>query len=101
WAERRTALPCQVVLTQRTEMPLTARFACCQRRHALRLVSMVATRCPELPPSPAPGGVDAPMGQSRSIGGAWRPDEANGLHSRLWSSSAEPPYGSPQTALGL
>src|SRR5215831_5640233 len=71
------------------------------RRHRLRLVSVVATRCPEPPPRPAPGWVEAPMCQSRPTGVAWRPDEASGRHSKLWSSSAQPPYGSPPTALGL
>jgi len=41
------------------------------------------------------------MCQSRPTGVAWRPDEASGRHSKLWSSSAEPPYGSPLTALWL
>src|SRR5262249_10867780 len=71
------------------------------RRHRLRRVSVVATRCPEPPPRPAPGWVEAPICQSRPTGVAWRPDEARGRHRRLWSSSAEPPYGSPPTALGL
>src|SRR6516162_7338795 len=71
------------------------------RLHRLRLVSVVATRCPEPPPRPAPGCVEAPMCQSRSMGVAWRPDEARGRHRRLWSNSVEPPYGSPPTALGL
>src|ERR1700730_15459751 len=51
-----------------------------QRRHAMRLVSVVATRCPEPPPRPAPGWVEAPMCQSRPTGVAWRPDDASGLH---------------------
>ena len=72
-----------------------------QRRQALRLTNVVATRCPEPPPRPAPGWVEAPMCQSRPTGVAWRPDEASGRHSKLWSSSAEPPYGSPLTALWL
>jgi hypothetical protein len=45
-------------------------------RHALRLVSMVATRCPEPPPRPGPGWVEAAMCQSRPTEVAWRPDEA-------------------------
>src|SRR5262249_8405351 len=53
------------------------------RRHRLRLVSVVATRCPEPPPRPAPGGVEAPMCQSRPTGVAWRPDDASGRHSKL------------------
>src|SRR5262249_9732788 len=60
-------------------------------RHSLRVASVVATRCPEPPPSPAPGWVDAPMCQSRPPGVAWRPDEASGRHRKFWSSSAEPP----------
>jgi hypothetical protein len=32
---------------------------------------------------------------------AWRPDEASDRQRKLWSSSGEPPYGSPLTALGL
>jgi hypothetical protein len=55
------------------------------RRHRLRLVSVVATRCPEPPPRPAPGWVEAPICQSRSTGVAWRPDEASGRHSRPWT----------------
>ena len=62
---------------------------CLQRRLALRLISVVATRCPEPPPRPAPGWVEAPMCQSRPTGVAWRPDEARGRHRKLWSSSAE------------
>jgi hypothetical protein len=61
------------------------------RRHTLRLASVVATRCPEPPPRPAPGWVEAPMCQSRPTEVAWRPDEASGRHIKLWSSSAEPP----------
>ena len=44
-------------------------------------------------------GADVPELADRGV--AWRPDEASGRHSKLWSSSAEPPYGSPLTALGL
>ena len=36
-----------------------------QRRRAQRIVSVVAARCPEPPPRPAPGWVEAPMCQSR------------------------------------
>src|SRR5262245_28238282 len=64
-------------------------------------VSCCATRWPEPPPRPAPGWVEAPMFQSPSTVVAWRPEEASGRHRKLWSSSAEPPYGSPLTALGL
>src|SRR5262249_29563402 len=74
-----------------------------QRRRSRRVirVSCCATRWPEPPPRPAPGWVEAPMCQRSRICVACREPAGSGRQRRFWSSSAEPPYGSPATALGL